>query len=163
MQTTLRTLAILFLATAVALPTAARPQKGQAAPDFTATALDGQRIALADYKGKVGVVTFFAGFTPSARKDFTHLREQLASHARDGLRVIAVSMDEDREQAGAVARETGARFPVIFEPKGTIAERYSVQALPHSLVLDRSGKIAAILIGSNPERLGAEIAAALKD
>ena len=97
-------------ALAVGAASADRPTKGQPAPDFTATALDGRKVALANYRDKnVLILTFFAEFTPSSRKDFQHLRDLLASRAAEGTR-------KRGERSG---RSWPARLPSAAMRRGT--------------------------------------------
>jgi peroxiredoxin len=71
-------------------------------------------------------------------------------------------MDPDRATAAVVPNEARARFPVVFDPKGAIAEKYSVQTLPHTVVIDREGKVHAVLIGSNMEALDRAVEQVMK-
>lgn len=144
-------------------PTRAAVSKGQLPPDFTGTTLDGRKITLSDYQGKNPVVlNFFAEFCPPCRTEFPHLRQLDEKLGAKGLKVLAVSLDEDRASAAVVPKQSGAKFPVIFDPKGGIAEKFGVQAIPHTVVIDRSGKVHAILIGLNLEALDAAVDQVLK-
>jgi peroxiredoxin len=135
-------------------PGSAKAVKGQAAPDFTGTALDGRKVTLSDYRGKNPVVlNFFAEFCPPCRKEFPHLKEIDEKLGPKGLKILSVSVDEDRQAAAVVPNEARVRFPAIFDPRGAIAEKYEVQALPHTVVIDRSGKVQNVLIGYDAEAL----------
>lgn len=137
-----------LIAVAVAAPGSAKALKGQLPPDFTGTALDGRKIRLSDFRGKNPVVlNFYADFCAPCRKEFPRLKELDQTFGPKGLKIVSVSMDEERQTAAALPKETGVKFPVIFDPSGGIAEKYSVQAIPHTLVLDRDGKVHTEIIG----------------
>ncbi len=62
-------------------------------------------------------------------------------------------LESDRAEAGQFARDFGVKFPVIFDPKMKIAEAYGAAAIPYNVVIDRSGNVARILVGADPEAL----------
>ena len=137
--------------------------KGQAAPDFTGAALDGRKIILSDYRGKNPVVVgFFARFVPASQKEFAHLKQLDDRSGGKGLKVLAVSLDEDRESPAGLVRQHGARFPVLFDPKSLIGGKYNVQALPHTVVIDRDGKVITVVIGVDRDAVERAVEAALK-
>ncbi len=126
--------------------------RGQVSPDFTGTALDGRKITLSDFRGKNPVVFgFHAKFVAASQREFLHLKELDGQHGGKGLKVLSISLDEDRESAGALPNQHGTRFPVILDPKSLIGAKYNVQALPHTVVVDREGKVAAVVIGVDRE------------
>ena len=132
----------------------ARVVRGQAPPDFTGTTLDGRKITLSDFRGKNPVVlNFFAEFCPPCRAEFPQLKEIDEKYASKGLRVVAVSMDETRSAAAVLPNEAKVKFPIVFDPKGAIADRYEVQVIPHTVVIDRDGKVHALITGFHPSDL----------
>jgi peroxiredoxin len=138
------------------LPTmgAARVEKGSAPPDFTGTTLDGKKIALAEFRGKNPVLlNFVASFAAPCRRQYQHLKGLDERLGARGLKVIAVSVDEDRAAAALLPRQLGVRFPVVLDPKEAVAQKYDVQVLPHAVVIDREGKVQAVVVGSDLEEL----------
>jgi peroxiredoxin len=153
-----------LLGLALAAPGLATPSKGRLAPDFTGASLDGKKITLSDYRGKNPVVlNFFADFCPPCREEYPHLKALDEKFGARGLRVVSVSMDEDRETASRVPRQNNVRFPVIFDPKNLIAEKYDVQAIPHTVVIGRDGKVLSVMIGLDVEELDRAVAQAMKE
>lgn len=154
---------ISFLSTAVAAstlllslagPGSARAVKGEVPPDFTGTTLDGKKITLSDFRGKHPVVlNFFAEFCGPCRQEFPHLKALDEKYGPKGLKVLAVSLDEDKATAAVIPREAKTKFPIIFDPKNSIADKYGVQAIPHTVVIDRSGKVQQVVVGLNLEAL----------
>src|SRR5205823_3146998 len=102
-----------------------RIARGQAAPDFAGTSLDGRKITLSEFRGKNPVVlNFYADFCAPCRKEFPHLKELDETLGGKGLRIVSVSMDEARDTASGIPNQYHVRFPVLFDPKGTIAQKY---------------------------------------
>ncbi|MCC2667901.1 MAG: redoxin [Armatimonadetes bacterium] len=147
-----------------AAPGSAAIGKGKMPPDFTGTTLDGQKVTLSSFRGKNPVVlNFFAEFCGPCRKEFPHLKALDEKLGPQGLRVISVSLDEDRATAAVVPNEHKVKFPVIFDPKGGIAEKYGVQAIPHTVVIDRAGKVQTTLIGLDLEALDLAVSQVMRN
>jgi peroxiredoxin len=145
--------ALTLAALAVAGATAGAV-KGETPPDFTGTALDGRKITLSEFRGKNPVVlNFYADFCPPCKKEFPHLKALDEKLGAKGLRIVSVSLDEDRATAANIPNDNRVKFPVIFDPKGGVAGKYNVQAIPHTVVIGRDGKVNTVLIGYNPDAL----------
>lgn len=139
---------ISALALAGVASAAPRLDRGETAPDFTGTTLNGKKLSLSDYRGKSAVVlNFYADFCAPCRQEFPKLKELHERYNNKGLTVISVSMDEERQAAANIPNQHRVRFPVVFDPKGAIADRYGVQAIPHTVVIEKDGKINTILVG----------------
>ncbi|HTE19737.1 MAG TPA: TlpA disulfide reductase family protein [Armatimonadota bacterium] len=146
-----------------ALAAPAKVTRGQLPPDFTGATLDGRKITLSQFRGKNPVVlNFFAEFCGPCKKEFPHLKALDEQFGARGLKVIAVSLDEDRQTAAMVPNQSRVRFPVVFDPKAGIAEKYGVQAIPHTVILDREGKVHTVLIGLDLEKLDEAVAQVMK-
>ena len=159
----LAALAACATAGLVAQPGQARAVKGELSPDFTGTTLDGKTITLAEVRGRNPVVlNFFAEFCVPCRREFPHLKALDTKLRPRGLRVVAVSQDPDRETAAVLPREQNVKFPVLLDPRGEIAEKSGVQAIPHTVVIDREGRVHTVLIGLDPEGLDKAVSQVMK-
>jgi alkyl hydroperoxide reductase subunit AhpC len=70
-------------------------------------------------------------------------------YAKRGVQVISISVDQDREKAGELARQVGAKFPVVHDATGQIAQRYGVTAIPLNVVVDPRGNVAQVIVGAD--------------
>src|SRR5205823_105251 len=95
------------------------------------------------------LLCFFADFCAPCRREFPHLKELEEKFGAQGLRLVAVSVDESREAAGSLPKQAGVKFPVIFDPKSAIAEKYDVQVLPHTVMIDRDGRVHTVIVGAD--------------
>jgi peroxiredoxin len=153
----------LALAAVVLMPAAAKPARGDMAPDFTGTALDGRKVSLSDFRGKNPVLlNFYADFCGPCRKEFPHLKALDERLGARGLRIVAVSLDEDRKDAAALPGEVKVKFPVLFDPKQVISEKYEVQTIPHTVVIGKDGRIQQIITGLDLTALDRAAEAALQ-
>lgn len=147
-------LAVALVGVLVAVPRTVSVKRGQIAPDFQGSALDGRAVSLANFRGKSPVVlNFFSQTCPPCHEELPHLGALAEKYGSRGLRVVLVSLDEDREVASVLPRQAGVKFPVLIDTNGRFAEDYGVQALPHTVVIDRRGLVHAVVIGADLKAL----------
>ncbi len=64
-------------------------------------------------------------------------------YAAQGLEVVGVNLDADKNVANKFLKEVPARFTLRFDPAGKLATKFDVQAMPSSFLLDASGNVLA--------------------
>ena len=148
-----------MLALAFSAFTLAAQGVGQPAPDLRLTARDGRPFALADLKGKVVLVDFWASWCGPCRKSFPALDSLAAEGQARGLEVVGISLDETPEAVTRFLAETPVRFTIALDPSGGAAQAFQVEAMPTSFLLDRDGRVVARFEGGS--HLEEERAAAL--
>jgi len=62
-------------------------------------------------------------------------------YGENGLVVVAINLDKDRDLAQAFLRQFSPPFIVAFDPEGTTAEAFNVTAMPSSFLVSRSGRL----------------------
>ena len=124
-----------------------KPARVQVAKDFVSPSPDGKSVKLADYRGKVVFLNFWATWCPPCREEMPAM-ERLYQRYRDkGLVVVAVSIDSEMVVIPPFVKQNKLTFPIGHDPKMALAERYGVRALPSSFLIDRQGNLAALAIG----------------
>jgi peroxiredoxin len=68
---------------------------------------------------------------------------------RAGIKVLAVLTEADEEKIDAIKRKYGLTFPIVPDPTGIIAKRYSIQMWPTLLSLDRKASVKNAILGAN--------------
>lgn len=148
-----------LLALIVALPQAARgdafteldllrPGRATAATDFTVPGLTGSPLRLSDLKGKVVLLNFWATWCPPCKEEMPSMERLYRRYKDKGFTILAVSIDSGGpEPVAAFAKKFGLTFPIVLDPKMTVANQYSVRGLPATFLIDRRGTIAAVAIG----------------
>jgi len=132
---------------ATALPVlaaAGRTGVSQPAPDAPAVELrgpEGETVRLADFKGKVVLVDFWASWCAPCQASFPMLDRLYRQRHSDGLEVLAINVDEERQAAEAFLAKRPHAMPVFFDPKGHAPEAFRVEGMPSSYLLDRRGRI----------------------
>lgn len=118
---------------------AARPAAAGPDADFALKALDGHNYRLSEYRGEVVAVIFWASWCGGCRDELQRLQELRQIYGDAGLQVLGVLVDDEVEQARAVAAATGAAFPQLVDASKDVSRSYQLQSLPAILLLDRAG------------------------
>jgi thiol-disulfide isomerase/thioredoxin len=121
------------------------------ASDFTLNDLNGKRVRLSDYKGKVVLLDFWATWCPPCRASVPGLEKIHKTYKDKGLVVLAISLDEgDWDSVKSFVSEYGITYMVL---RGTddVTSQYQVRTIPMMLVLDKEGRISKRYLGSGYE------------
>ena len=121
------------------------------APDFTLTELSGQKLRLADYKGKVVLLDFWATWCGPCRIEIPGFIELQNKYRDQGFTVIGISMDEGGpETVKEFYQEYKMNYPVALGTQ-TVSELYGgVYGLPTTFVIGRDGRIYSRHPGAEP-------------
>lgn len=141
--------------------------KGQAAPEIGLTDLSGNAVKLADLRGKVVLVDFWASWCAPCRESLPILEKLSKSYADKGLVVVGVNIDKSPELAREflAKQKLSLTFPVVNDKKHEIAGRYAPPTMPSSYVIGRDGKVVSVHAGfraSDEAKLETEIKSLLR-
>jgi peroxiredoxin len=127
----------------VGLPTAARASlaPGGPAPDFTLRRGDGQNLRLAEQRGRVVMVNFWATWCAPCRQEMPHLERLHATYRSAGFVLLGVSIDDDPKQALAVAERLGVSFVILLDVDKAVSRRWDLRTMPSTVLIDRDGQI----------------------
>jgi peroxiredoxin len=126
-------------------------KKGErsAAPDLSGTTIDGKKLDVADYKGKVVVVNVWGSWCPPCRAEASNFVKVAADTAGKGVQFVGINTrDTSTQPARAFEEQYGVPYPSLYDPTGKLMLRFkkgtlNPQAIPSTLIIDRDGKIAA--------------------
>ena len=122
---------------------------GSQAPDFHAINLaTGDTVSLADYRGEVVLLNLWATWCAPCRHEMPSMERLHAELADDGLKIVAVSVDQiGSDGVLAFAEELGLTFDILHDQSGETEVKYQTTGLPETVILDRDGKIVHKAIG----------------
>jgi cytochrome c biogenesis protein CcmG, thiol:disulfide interchange protein DsbE len=114
------------------------------APDASLAVLGrGGEGSLADYRGKVVVLNFWASWCPPCVDELPLLERTQRRLESRGATVLGVNYKDLPEDALGFVRRFGISFPNLRDRDGEYAERFAAVAFPETFVIDRRGRIAA--------------------
>jgi len=119
--------------------------------------LDGKPLSLEQWRGKVLVVNFWATWCAPCREEIPGFIKYQADHAANGVQFVGIAVDT-AERVAIYANEMGMNYPLLvggletMELARVAGDRAGV--LPFSLIIDRSGRVVATVVGIlRPEKL----------
>jgi len=141
-------LGIALAATVIALSPARVSAQEVKAPRFELKDLNGRRVRLSDYQGKVVLINFWATWCPPCRAEMPDLVRLQRRHGKEGLQIIGITYPpESREQVRRFARSLKVNYPIILGTRELKARFSSDETLPLTVVIDRDGKVSDIIGG----------------
>lgn len=121
---------------------------GAAAPDFRLEALSGAVHALAEKRGRVVLVNFWATWCAPCEEEMPAMERLYRDLAPRGFELLAVSVDSDVEPVRAFRRRLALSFPILHDPGKEAASRYQVARFPETFLVDRRGVLVERYIGA---------------
>ncbi len=132
--------------------------------EYGFTLLDGSRMKLADYSGKVLVLDFWATYCPPCREQTPHLIDLQKRYGGQGLQVVGINVggDDDRPKVAGFVREFRIPYPLGY-PDEQMSQLYfsDNDAIPQTYVFDRKGRLIRRFIGYD-STLPAELESVIK-
>ena len=102
---------------------------------------------LARHHGRVVIIDFWASWCKPCRQSIPWLNAMRARYGADGLEVIGVNVDANRDDADRFLREVPIEFEIVFDPHGELAKEFKVRGMPSSYVFDRTGMLVQTHLG----------------
>jgi len=126
--------------------------RGSQAPDFALPLLDGGTLRLGDERGHPVGLVFFASWCEPCKIELPGVNALARSLRSTGhtTRLYAVNTEGDRARAQELAQRLELTLPIAIDD-GSVASAYRVQTIPHTVLLDGDGKVAAVLRGMQSE------------
>lgn len=127
---------------------AARPPVvGTPAPDFELSNLNGEKVSLSHYRGRIVLLNFWATWCKPCVKEMPAMQKVYDDLRDQGFVVLAINELEDEERVRSHISDHGHTFPVLLDDDNRVANMYGVRGLPVSVFVDESGHVTEYVKG----------------
>jgi cytochrome c biogenesis protein CcmG/thiol:disulfide interchange protein DsbE len=116
---------------------------GTPAPAYQGKTLQGEYLALTDFRGKVVLLNVWATWCAPCRKELPELVALHEKHGPQDFTVLGVSVDRPgaRGRLEAMVRQFGLGYPIVHDPDGTGLDAFVIQGYPTSFLIGRDGTL----------------------
>ena len=121
---------------------------GKPAPDFTLVDTKGKTWKLAELKGQVVFLNFWATWCPPCREEMPSMQEVHASLPEDKFTMLAVLSNDDPALADAMAAKIGTTFPILIDPANKAGQAYGLTGVPETYIIDKQGILREKFMGA---------------
>jgi peroxiredoxin len=117
---------------------------GKPAPDFNLKSTDGASHALAETKGHVLVLDFFASWCIPCRLEQKHLMQLYPDLQPQGLQVFAIDTNDDPAKVPQYVSDNHLTLPVLLDPDGSVGNAYKVNQMPETVIIGKDGTVRQV-------------------
>lgn len=111
------------------------------APDFVLKSASGKNIRLSELKGRVVMLNFWATWCGPCAEEIPHLNRIHESIDEYDFELLGINIDEDKSKALHLAKKLKVNFPILFDIEKSVSKSFEIDAMPTTILIDRSGKI----------------------
>lgn len=130
---------------------ASSPLVGKLAPALKLALLGGGRFDVADHRGRVLVLDFWATWCGPCLRAMPMIDEAVAGFDATDVQLVAVNLQEADETIQATLDRLDLHPRVALDIDGVAAGRYQANAIPQTVVIGRNGKVASVFIGGGDD------------
>ena len=150
-------LLFLFFTLCFTAPLLALPLNASA-PDFTLETIDGKKVTLSDYKGKVVILKLGTTWCPGCRDQDKELQKIDAFISEQKIALIQVFLDDPVKEIQAYQREFPMKSPVVtLLGEGQMMRDYAIYAIPRLIILSPEQKVLSDTTGTTGQNIKARI------
>jgi cytochrome c biogenesis protein CcmG/thiol:disulfide interchange protein DsbE len=128
-----------------------RNQKGRVeqglAPDFRLTSFDGETLTLAELRGQVVVINFWASWCPPCREEAPYLEQVWREYQDKGVFFIGIDYVDVEPEALAYIEEFDITYFNGPDLRTKISQAYNIQGVPETYFIAKNGEIGHIHVG----------------
>ena len=139
----------LALAPAAALPAPAA-SSGSPAAAFQLPAAVGDPVSLADLKGQVVLINFWASWCGPCRQEMPVLDQLYRKYKPAGFTLLGVNVEPKSADALGFLKATPVSFPILFDTQSKVSTLYEVAGMPSTVIVDRKGTVRYVHQGYKP-------------
>ena len=130
--------------------------KGDNAPDFELTTLEGKKVKLSDYQGKKVILNFWATWCPPCKAEMPHMQNYYEDFAeQENVEILAVNLTsgDSADKVDDFVLDYGLTFPIPMDTEGSVGETFEAITIPTSYMIDTKGRIQNKIVGPMNEQM----------
>lgn len=120
---------------------------GTSAPALTLSLFDGRELSLADLRGQVVVVNFWASWCIPCRDEAPALEQVWREYEGRGVVFVGIDVKDNEARARAFIEEFGLTYSNGPDPYSAISESYRITGVPETFFITRDGQVAGLYVG----------------
>jgi len=149
---------VIVLLWSVLAPATALGDTYPQAPDFTLKDLNGNRISLSDFRGKVLFLNFWATWCPPCRAEIPDFIEAYKEYKDEGLEILGISVDQaSPDKVRQFVEKNSMNYRVAMFTADLINDYQPGRAIPTTIIIDREGRIRHKQVGMMSKKMLVEL------
>lgn len=134
---------------------------GEPAPEFLLDTIGGELFQLKDHRDRIVVLDFWASWCGPCVQTMPLVESAVAEIGESKVQLVAVNLQETANRVEAAMEKLKLNSTVLLDVNGEVASLYNANAIPQTVIIDRSGNVTHVFVGGGP-RLVAQLKEALR-
>jgi thiol-disulfide isomerase/thioredoxin len=122
------------------------PARAEPAPDFKVTDLDGVSHSLANYRGRVLLLNFWATWCNDCKREVPSL-VRLDGEARPGLAILGLAVNDAEPNVRAFIGQQKITYPIALDDDSVVTQLHEIEFIPTIVIIDRDGELHDTIVG----------------
>jgi|SRR5690625_371045 len=122
-------------------------EKGDVAPDFELSTLEGETMRLSDFRGEPVMLNFWATWCPPCRAEIPDMQKFYEDKDVTILAVNLYGSEQDKDDVPEFIEEFGMTFPVLLDEESKVSTKYNIQPIPTTYLINSDGRIHNLAFG----------------
>jgi peroxiredoxin len=115
--------------------------KGDIAPNFVLTDLNGNRVELKDYRGKGVFLNFWGTWCKPCEREMPYMQRQYEIYKEQGIEILAVNVSESDVAVQNFVERYHLTFSIPMDKKREVTKGYGIGPIPTTILIDKNGKV----------------------
>lgn len=129
------------------------PLVGQSAPEFSLRSLAGEKVELSKLNGRIVILDFWASWCGPCMQAMPQLDELVATFDKENVLLLAVNVQEPKNKIELALSRLKIAPQVLLDEEGEVANAYGANAIPQTVIVSKTGRVADVIVGGGNQAL----------